>query len=230
MIYLQHNHSTSLKTIAKVLADEISNITNVYNIDEVESIKSKKIAVIDNMEMDINKYIAYLDKSNTNNTDDVLPKIVILRSNTIKNERLTQQHFNTVDRITLVNKDDDTDKIFLEGTNFAYETDIQFAILSRNNYAGLEIQLELKRLIATVLKKINYSLVVYDDTTPNLLYKTDEFGSIALYGFENAQFEKQSDDDTGYNIIYLTGTMEESYFKLKTADVYKKKEIYPKIL
>jgi len=221
MVYLQHNHNTSLKTLGNILSDEIGKISNLYNVSHIENLlnKDKRVAIIDNNEMDINSYISYL---NNQNGIDTLPKIIILRSNTIKIENMTQQNFNQVERLELVNKDDDTDKIFLEGVYFDYEVDIQIGILTRNNYASVDLQLELKRIIYEKLKKVNYSLQIFSDDTPNDFYRTDDFGSIALYGFENAQFDKQSDDTTGFNVMFMSGSMQESYFKLKSANVYTK--------
>jgi hypothetical protein len=226
MIYLQHSNLTSLRTLAKLLNDELGKVTTIYNLTELQNFidKKNKVAIVENSLKDsIDKILVAL-KSEKNK--DILPKVLIARGNATRNDLSNNRlNFESSDKITLINKNNKDDKIFLEGSYIEYETDIQFIILSRNQSVSFELQIELKRILVTALRQVFYKLRVYDDTAPDEFYETDDFGKIDLLGLENATFEAQTDEDTNIFASYLTGVMSEAYFKLDSANTYKKYEI-----
>jgi hypothetical protein len=223
MNYIQHNSFTALQTLASVLNDELSNFANYYNLTELESFKNKtnKVAIIDTTSLTLQDYINSL-KSNPN---IIYPKIIIARGNTIRTDNISQLHFQNVEILELINENDENDKIMLDGSFFNYEVDLQFILLNSNRYVSNELQLELKRIINTKLKEINYKLRVKDTNNPTALYVCEDYGQVVLRGFETAPFENQADYELGLNAVYITGLMEESYFKLSSSDVYKIYEI-----
>lgn len=223
MIYLQHSSLTSLKTFAKLLEDELSKIDNIYNLTELNSFieKKNKVAIVEN---NLKDNLEAIIKSLQSNPDkDILPKILIARSNNIRNQISNNKlSFEAENRITLVDKDDKNNKIFLSGKWFEYEYDMQVIVLNRNMSVSIEMQLELKRILTTTLRQFFYKLRVYDSNEPNKFYVCDEFGKVDLYTVESNDFETQSDSETGFFVNYITFTLSETYFKLKTDDVYRK--------
>jgi len=219
MNYIQHNSFTALQTLASILNDELSNLASYYNLTELENFKNKKnkVAIIDTAILTIKDYINSLKSS----TETIYPKIIIARGNTIRTENIAQLHFQNTEILELVNEKDENDKIILDGTFFNYEVDLQFILLNNNRYVSNELQLELKRMINTKLKEINYKLRVKDENNPDALYVCDDYGQIVLRGFETAPFENQADYELGLNAVYITGSMEESYFKLSSSDIYR---------
>ena len=219
MNYIQHNSFTALQTLASILNDELSNLASYYNLTELENFKNKKnkVAIIDTAILTIKDYINSLKSS----TETIYPKIIIARGNTIRTENIAQLHFQNTEILELVNEKDENDKIILDGTFFNYEVDLQFILLNNNRYVSNELQLELKRMINTKMKEINYKLRVKDENNPDALYVCDDYGQIVLRGFETAPFENQADYELGLNAVYITGSMEESYFKLSSSDIYR---------
>ena len=225
MLNIQFNTDTSIKSFARKLNDDFKQISNVYNIAELEDIATNDTLVQTiktDLKQDINTIIESLNKG-----AKILPKILIAKSSDIQNEVSRQLKYNTPEIITIVNKNDATEKYQLSGTFFEFETKGQIIVLSRNSYAKRELQLELIRLLYQN-RFTNYSLRLFDSTNPNSLYVLDDFGSLEIMGFQNQPFDKQSDESNGVDANFLDVTFRENYFKLSDeSGVMLKYEIYP---
>jgi hypothetical protein len=215
MIYLEHNTNTSLLTLAQVMKDELDKISTIYNIDDLRN--GFKVSIIENdLKGNLNTIISSVDNLK-------VPNIILARGNSIRTDETTLLKYENNQNIEMTNNDN---SYLLDGVWFEYDVDFQIIILSSNSLSSLNLQLEIKRIISTKLKSINYSLRVNDDENPNEFYRCDNFGEIQLKGFENAQFEQQSDENSIAKAMYISGVMTEQYFKLHSSDIHKKHEIF----
>lgn len=228
MLFLQHNHETSLQALAKTLSDELKLVQNYYNIEELRGINTDDMVVIakTSLKEDLQALLMSLESSDVV-SDSILPKIVIAKGTNIRTENGLTPYKREVVELVSDNPNDNNSQnpIILGGKWFSYEVDLQIVILTKSDYANIELQLELKRILNEKMKLIKYSLRVGDTQNPDVFMRCDDFGQVALYGFENAGFETQSDKDTGYKATYITGTMNEDYFKLTNLDIAKSYEI-----
>ena len=228
MLFLQHNHETSLQALAKVMSDELKQVQNYYNIEELRNINVDDMVVTakTSLKEDLQALIMSIESDDTA-SNSILPKIVIAKGTNIKTESGLIPHNHEVVKLISDNPNDNDSQnpIYLGGKWFSYEVDLQIVILTKSDYTNIELQLELKRIINEKLKLVNYQLRIGDTQNPNIFMRCDDFGQVALYGFENASFEIQSDKDTGFKATYITGMLNEDYFKLTNLDIARSYEI-----
>ena len=230
MLHLQHNHHTSLQAIAKKLNDKLKEVQNYYNIKELQDINSREFVSIS--KTSLKDDLSLLVKSIESNNKSVLPKIIVAKGNAVRTDNLTELNFSKEIYVQLEEIDNQNivitpadEPIYLKGKAFSYEVDIQIILLTSTEYTSIELQLELKRIINEELKKVTYDVRLFDDEDTNSLYRVKDFGSVGLYGFENAPFEIQSDAETQFYAHYITGELTEKYYKLSTDRIFKKYEI-----
>lgn len=163
------------------------------------------------------------DMEKLNQSVSDVPLIIVARSHNIRTENRGQLNFAKKDELELQDPRDVDNKIFLSGHWFEYETDIQIIIMAKTTLGIIELQTELKRILNTSLKEQSYPLVVGKKDDETVLYRCNDYGSIGLYGFEEAPFETQEVE--GIKAVYIQGIAREHYFKLKETTSLEKLEV-----
>jgi hypothetical protein len=217
-LYLQHNHDTSLRALAKAIRDKLSQNINAYSLSELDNLDRNNLVGIVNgsLKDDLPKLLTTLD-------DMELPKILIAKSNGISlPEYKTQLQLNANESVLIKNEDDENDFAYLDGVNFEYSTKAQIIIINRDRYVSTELQLELYKILNDI-RHIDYMLKIFKKSSISDFYTLDNFGYIDLF---NIQGEWNFQEDNGYKISFLDFDITESYFKLNSADIFRKYEIY----
>ncbi|NOR57208.1 MAG: hypothetical protein GQ474_01645 [Sulfurimonas sp.] len=212
---LIHNHDTSIKTLAKMLNDTLSKIPNLNGSSELDLCASDIVSLTKtSLASDIDKLTRLLNNED-NNPDTFLPQVIIAQSNTIQPSQFTRtmKKFQMHDVITLVNKNDVTEKITLSGQMFSYETPIQIVILSRTQYASKELALHTLNILANN-ERINYQLRLHDTNNPSSLYSVDDYGHLNLVGVKSMSFSESIEADKGMVIIAGELILRENFFML----------------
>jgi hypothetical protein len=217
-LYIQHNHDTSIKAISSGINSKLSEISNLYNVNEINSLKERKDIVSiskGNLKDDLQNLITQLD------TID-LPKIVIAKSSNVSlPEYKTQLQLRAQESIKITNPNDETDFAYMDGSFFEYSTQCQVIIINKDEYATLEIQLEMFRIL-NELRTIDYNLKIFKESNVSDFYVLDNFGYVSIDSFvDEWQFQEQD----GYKFSFLDFKITESYFKMKSADMYRKFEL-----
>jgi len=219
-LYLQHNHDTSLLTLARNINNDLKEIVNEYNLSELNNLKDRNniVGVVKNsLKEDLPKLITSLD-------DMELPKIILAKSNAVKlPEYKTQLQLSAMETIKIVNPSDDTDIKHMGGVWFEYETQGQIIIITRDSYASIDLQLELYRILNRN-QAIDYKLKLFTKDSVSDFYVIDNFGSIEVMDFKNNEWQFQ--EENNIKVAFLDFKLKESYFKLKNIGMYRKLELY----
>ncbi len=220
MFSLEYNPQSPIFNLANKLREELIVISSQHDVSELSVFGSgsNRVYVAEHSLKDsLEKLIASL-KSSANN-EDILPAIVIAKGNVIKTENQPLQSGLMTDSITLQNEVNEKEVKLLSGAYYNYTLDLQVIILSRSGQSNLLLQAELKRLLNTSLRSFAYDLRVIDDTAPDSMFICRDYGRVDIFGFSNAQFESMDGSELGVKATFITGEIEESYFKLKDASV-----------
>lgn len=217
MFYLQHNHDTSINTLAEQFSIRVKAIIDNYATKELSALDTNNVVslVSESLKSDLEKLISKLDNDGST-AGSFLPKILITKSNQVNATsygalplKFAQKEFLTLENIA-----DSTDTIELVGNWFDYEVPIQILILTRSGYANKELSLEVLRILYDI-KHINYKLKVFDDVDPSAVHTVENFGEVSIFGFENKSFESTiAGADNSIVINTLEFSMRENYFKL----------------
>jgi hypothetical protein len=203
---LQHNPHLGLYAVAEKLKEELDKSKQYYAIDELENIK---VAVV---KEDLSKELERLINSNKQG----LPIVLIARGTNISTD--VMRPMGGKNELTLFNG---SDVLHFKGEFFNYESEIQVIVVTRTQVASIELQLELKRLLNTVLRKVYYKLQIIRDNEEELWY-CDNYGFLALDNF-GGQFDTQKEQDV--YVTYITGISREQYFKYDEAPIVKSFEV-----
>jgi len=218
---LVHNHDTSIKTLASVLNAKLKLIPNLNNSPELNLCSADRdiVSVVQNSaSQDIENLIKLLN-SKDHDPDTFLPQVLIVQSNIIQPSQFgrNMKKFKMNDAITIVNKDDENEKITLAGRMFTYETPLQILILTRSKYASKELSLHIQNILANN-KRIDYLLKLHDTDNPNELYAVEDYGHIKIVGVENATFSESTVQESGITVVGAELMAREQFFMFKDND------------
>jgi len=219
-LYLQHNHDTSLLTLARNINNDLANIVNEYNLSELNNLKDRKniVGVVKNsLKDEIERLIKNIDTLE-------LPKVILAKANNVKlPDYKTQLQLNAMETIRLINPNDDTDIQHMGGIWFEYETQGQIIILNRDSYASIDLQLELYRILNRN-QAIDYKLKLFTKDSVSDFYVIDNFGSLEVMGFKDEEWSFQ--ESNNIKVATLDFKLKESYFKLENMGMFRKLELY----
>lgn len=213
---LIHNHDTSIKTFAKFVNDTLMGIPNLNGSPELDLCGRDIVSLTQvNLAQDIEKIITSLNNE-TNIASELLPQIIIARSNVIQPSqfgRMTKK-FQFHDAIKIANKDNPEEFFYMSGQMFTYETPVQIVILTRSQYASKELALHLLNIMANN-GKINYKLRLHDKENPNVFYAVEDYGHLNLVGVKSLTFSESTVQQSGIVALGAEFTIREQFFMLK---------------
>jgi len=220
---LVHNHDTSIKTFAKLLNDKIKKIPNVTGYDELDLCERDIVSITrKSLSDDLERLITSLNNK-SDNPMELLPQIIVAQSNAIDPSSFGRnvKKFQMQDIITIVNVEDETDKLTLAGQMFTYETPVQIVVLTRSQYASKEIALHTLNILANN-ERINYKVLLQDKETGQN-HVLHDYGHIRLVGVKSASFSESSVQESGIVALAIDFKIREQFFMLRDGvDVMKK--------